>query len=80
MDPVGCIYNPDNVERVKYAYSQGHQVASHGWSHQYLTNLGASQSTYDLKILKAYPFKLIFVMLIVRTEMALVDRVSNILF
>jgi peptidoglycan/xylan/chitin deacetylase (PgdA/CDA1 family) len=49
MCSVGCIYDPDNVERVKYAYSQGHQVASHGWSHQYLTNLAASQSTYESK-------------------------------
>ncbi|KAF5329758.1 hypothetical protein D9619_009114 [Psilocybe cf. subviscida] len=46
----GCIYAPDNVERVKYAYSQGHQVASHGWSHQYLTNLSASQIRTEMAL------------------------------
>jgi peptidoglycan/xylan/chitin deacetylase (PgdA/CDA1 family) len=35
----GCIYSADNVKRVKYAYSKGHQVASHTWSHADLTKL-----------------------------------------
>ncbi|KAF8909337.1 hypothetical protein CPB84DRAFT_1673746, partial [Gymnopilus junonius] len=29
----GCIYSRENVERVKYVFEQGHQVASHTWSH-----------------------------------------------
>jgi peptidoglycan/xylan/chitin deacetylase (PgdA/CDA1 family) len=35
----GCIYSDDNVKRVKYAYDQGHQVASHTWAHKDLTTL-----------------------------------------
>jgi len=35
----GCIYDADNVKRVKYAYNAGHQVASHTWSHSHLTTL-----------------------------------------
>jgi len=34
-----CIYNADVVDRVKYAYNAGHQVASHTWSHPHLTTL-----------------------------------------
>ncbi|GLB40760.1 putative polysaccharide deacetylase [Lyophyllum shimeji] len=35
----GCIYSDDNAKRVKYAYDQGHQVASHTWAHKDLTTL-----------------------------------------
>ncbi|KAF8599422.1 carbohydrate esterase family 4 protein [Ceratobasidium sp. AG-I] len=35
----GCIYDADNQKRVKYAYSKGHQVASHTWAHKDLTTL-----------------------------------------
>jgi len=41
---VGCIYNADAVDRVKYAYNQGHQVASHTWAHKDLTTLSFDQS------------------------------------
>ena len=41
---VGCIYNTDAVDRVKYAYNQGHQVASHTWAHKDLTTLSFDQS------------------------------------
>jgi len=34
-----CIYDADEIKRVKYAYSHGHQVASHTWSHKDLTTL-----------------------------------------
>jgi peptidoglycan/xylan/chitin deacetylase (PgdA/CDA1 family) len=34
-----CIYNTNAVNRVKYAYSHGHQVASHTWAHKDLTTL-----------------------------------------
>jgi len=39
----GCIYSSDNVQRVKYAVSQGHQVASHSWSHSHLNSLNWDQ-------------------------------------
>ncbi|CAG7850680.1 SubName: Full=Related to deacetylase {ECO:0000313/EMBL:CCA69714.1} [Serendipita indica DSM 11827] len=27
----GCIYSPDNVSRLRYAFEAGHQIASHAW-------------------------------------------------
>lgn len=38
----GCIYDSANAVRVKYAYDQGHQVASHTWAHQHLPSLSGS--------------------------------------
>jgi len=35
----GCIYDADNVKRVKYAYDKGHQVGSHTWAHLDLATL-----------------------------------------
>ncbi|EDR10826.1 carbohydrate esterase family 4 protein [Laccaria bicolor S238N-H82] len=35
----GCIYDPEEVKRVKFAYNAGHQVASHTWAHKDLTTL-----------------------------------------
>ncbi|KAF8601435.1 chitin deacetylase [Ceratobasidium sp. AG-I] len=37
----GCIY--DNAESVKYAYDQGHQIASHTWTHAHLPTLTVDQ-------------------------------------
>jgi len=34
-----CIYNADEMKRVKYAVDKGHQIASHTWSHPDLTTL-----------------------------------------
>ncbi|RDB28972.1 hypothetical protein Hypma_014961 [Hypsizygus marmoreus] len=34
-----CIYDADNVKRVKYVYDHGHQVASHTWGHKDLSTL-----------------------------------------
>ncbi|KAF8910427.1 carbohydrate esterase family 4 protein [Gymnopilus junonius] len=34
-----CIYDPDSVKRVVYAYQHGHQIGSHTWSHKDLTTL-----------------------------------------
>jgi len=34
-----CIYDPDSVARVLYAHNQGHQIASHTWSHADLSTL-----------------------------------------
>lgn len=41
-----CIYDADEIKRVKYAYSKGHQVASHTWSHSDLTTLTWDESTF----------------------------------
>ncbi|KAG2021007.1 chitin deacetylase [Coprinopsis cinerea AmutBmut pab1-1] len=39
----GCIYDPANRERVKYAYDHGHLVASHTWGHRNLATLSWDQ-------------------------------------
>jgi peptidoglycan/xylan/chitin deacetylase (PgdA/CDA1 family) len=39
----GCIYSADNKKRVKYAYDQGHQIASHTWAHKDLATLTFDQ-------------------------------------
>ncbi|KAG8679481.1 Carbohydrate esterase 4 protein, partial [Ceratobasidium sp. 423] len=39
----GCIYNEANVNRVKYVYDKGHQVASHTWDHKRLSTLTGDQ-------------------------------------
>ncbi|KAF7332969.1 hypothetical protein MVEN_02402900 [Mycena venus] len=38
-----CIYNPDRIADVKYAYAAGHQISSHTWSHADLTSLSTPQ-------------------------------------
>ncbi|PFH48316.1 carbohydrate esterase family 4 protein [Amanita thiersii Skay4041] len=38
-----CIYDLDASARVQYAYSHGHQVASHTWSHPDLATLDAAE-------------------------------------
>jgi len=38
----GCIYTADNIDRVKFAYGQGHMVASHTWAHKDLSKLSAT--------------------------------------
>ncbi|QRW01838.1 chitin deacetylase [Ceratobasidium sp. AG-Ba] len=42
-----CIYSNDNVNRLKYAYGKGHQIASHTWSHAHLTQISSSQLTSE---------------------------------
>ncbi|KAG8725434.1 Carbohydrate esterase 4 protein [Ceratobasidium sp. 395] len=37
-----CIYNGNNPENLKYAYDQGHQIASHTWAHLHLPTLSYS--------------------------------------
>lgn len=39
----GCIYSGNNPSNLKYAYDQGHQIASHTWSHPHLPSLSRSQ-------------------------------------
>ncbi|KAF7337405.1 hypothetical protein MSAN_02266900 [Mycena sanguinolenta] len=38
-----CIYNPDRISDVKYAYAAGHMIGSHTWSHAHLTELSTAQ-------------------------------------
>ncbi|QRV98282.1 chitin deacetylase [Ceratobasidium sp. AG-Ba] len=38
-----CIYDQTNAARAKYAFDNGHQVASHTWSHPHLNSLSTSQ-------------------------------------
>ncbi|KAG8734279.1 Carbohydrate esterase 4 protein, partial [Ceratobasidium sp. 423] len=44
----GCIYSGNNPSNLKYAYDQGHQVASHTWSHPHLPTLSESQIETEL--------------------------------
>ncbi|KAF8072280.1 carbohydrate esterase family 4 protein [Lyophyllum atratum] len=44
-DNYDCIYDPEVVTRVKFAYDQGHQIGSHTWSHPHLTTLDREQIT-----------------------------------
>jgi hypothetical protein len=53
--PDGCIYDPDQVKRVKYAYSKGHQVASHTWAHLNLTTLSWDKSALVIYMLYHAP-------------------------
>lgn len=39
----GCIYSGSNPSNLRYAYAQGHQIASHTWSHPHLPSLSTSQ-------------------------------------
>ncbi|KAJ6473636.1 carbohydrate esterase family 4 protein [Mycena vitilis] len=38
-----CIYNPDRMADVKHAYTAGHMIASHSWSHAHLIPLSTAQ-------------------------------------
>jgi len=38
-----CIYDPDSVKRVQYAFDHGHQVGSHTWAHRDLATLSWDQ-------------------------------------
>jgi len=38
-----CIYNADEIKRVQYVYSHGHQIGAHTWSHADLTQLSWDQ-------------------------------------
>ncbi|TEB33138.1 carbohydrate esterase family 4 protein [Coprinellus micaceus] len=45
----GCIYSPENARRVKHAYDQGHQIASHTWSHADLTALSLDKISNEMQ-------------------------------
>ncbi|KAJ6492194.1 hypothetical protein C8R45DRAFT_1212971 [Mycena sanguinolenta] len=38
-----CIYNPDRISDVQYAYAAGHMIGSHTWSHADLTTFSSAQ-------------------------------------
>lgn len=42
----GCIYDPDEAQRILYAYQQEHMVSSHTWSHSDLNTLNRDESVY----------------------------------
>ncbi|KAF8681313.1 Polysaccharide deacetylase [Rhizoctonia solani] len=44
----GCIYSGNNPSNLKYAYDQGHQIASHTWSHPHLPSLSTSEIEGEL--------------------------------
>lgn len=68
--PGGCIYDSEQVKRVKFAYNAGHQVASHTWAHKDLTKLTWDQSELRFKILSW----LVIHHLLVHDEMWRVER------
>lgn len=43
-----CIYSADNIKRVQYAYSNGHQVCSHTWAHLDLATLTQANITSEM--------------------------------
>ncbi|KAK7023045.1 hypothetical protein R3P38DRAFT_2957216 [Favolaschia claudopus] len=38
-----CIYNPDRISDIQYAYAAGHMLASHSWSHPDLSTLSRTE-------------------------------------
>ncbi|KAF8709516.1 Carbohydrate esterase family 4 protein, partial [Rhizoctonia solani] len=44
----GCIYSGNNPSNLKYAYDQGHQIASHTWSHPHLPSLSPLETENEL--------------------------------
>ena len=42
------IYAEESVARVKFAYSQGHQIGSHTWAHKNLSNLTSEQVNSEM--------------------------------
>ncbi|KAJ1308669.1 hypothetical protein OPQ81_004362 [Rhizoctonia solani] len=44
----GCIYSGNNPSNLQYAYTRGHQIASHTWSHPHLPNLSSSEIESEL--------------------------------
>ena len=43
-----CIYAEESVTRVKFAYSQGHQIGSHTWAHKNLSTLTPEQVNSEM--------------------------------
>ena len=43
-----CIYAEESVARIKFAYSQGHQIGSHTWAHKNLSTLTSEQVNFEM--------------------------------
>ena len=43
-----CIYAEENITRVKFAYSQSHQIGSHIWAHKNLSALTFEQVNSEM--------------------------------
>ena len=43
-----CIYADESVARVKFAYSQGHQISSYTWAHKNLSTLTSKQVNSEM--------------------------------
>ncbi|KAJ7244935.1 carbohydrate esterase family 4 protein [Mycena rebaudengoi] len=44
-----CIYDADTQKRVKYAYDNGHMIASHTWAHLDLTSLSRDKINDEMQ-------------------------------
>lgn len=44
-----CIYSDDNVQRLRYAFEAGHQIASLGWSHADFSSLSNAQIDVEIQ-------------------------------
>ncbi|PVG02513.1 glycoside hydrolase/deacetylase [Serendipita vermifera] len=44
-----CIYDQVNVDRLRRSFEQGHQIASHTWSHAHLSQLSEAQIDYEIQ-------------------------------
>ena len=43
-----CIYAEESITRVKFAYSQSHQIGSHTWAHKNLSTLTSEQVNSEM--------------------------------
>ncbi|KAG8766285.1 Carbohydrate esterase 4 protein, partial [Serendipita sp. 397] len=48
-DNWSCIYDQANVDRLRASFQQGHQIASHTWSHRNLATLSEAEIDYEIQ-------------------------------
>jgi len=48
-DNWSCIYDDDNVAAIRRSFEEGHQVASHTWSHASLTSISYAQIDIEIQ-------------------------------
>lgn len=58
-DNYGCIYDQANVDAIRRSFEQGHQIASHTWSHAALDTLTHAQIDYEIQRLDEAFIKII---------------------
>ncbi|KAG9060711.1 Carbohydrate esterase 4 protein [Linnemannia hyalina] len=51
-DNYDCIYSGGSIARLKNAYNNGHQIASHTWSHSDLTTLSKDQINNEMSLVE----------------------------